>query len=59
MSRSVIWFLLAFLWLVDGILSVFRHSQDQAIFVFGSAVVFFLIGVFVRFKEKRRPSQSA
>ena len=55
----MIWFLLAFLWLVDGILSVFRHSQDQAIFVFGSAVVFFLIGVFVRFKEKRRPSQSA
>jgi hypothetical protein len=59
MSRSAIWFLLAFLWLVDGVLSVARHRQDQAIVVFASAAVFFLIGVLVRVREKRRTSQRA
>ena len=54
MSRSGIWFLLAFLWMVDAVLSVARHKQGQAILVLCFACAFLLAGVLVRVLEKRR-----
>lgn len=57
MRRSSIWFLIAFLWLIDTVLTVIRHGARQAVLAALVTVAFLLVGVFMRVRENRtRPN---
>ncbi|WP_446745280.1 hypothetical protein [Silvibacterium acidisoli] len=57
MRRSSIWFLIAFLWLIDAILTAIRHGARPAVPAALVTIVFLAIGVFMRSRENRnRPN---
>jgi hypothetical protein len=57
MRRSSVWFLIAFLWLIDAVLAAARHGVRQAIPAVLVTVVFSAVGIFMRQRENRnRPT---